>query len=60
MNFFRIEMGKQMKEYRKLLHLTQENMMEMFIVSINQYGGLEREIIGLSLENPGKVSKIFA
>ena len=49
-----------MKEYRKLLHLTQENMMAMFIVSINQYGGIERGIVGLSLENPGKASKIFA
>ncbi len=59
MNDFRIEMGKRMKEQRKILHLTQENMAEKLNISIKHYGGVERGIAGLSLENLINVSEIF-
>ncbi len=59
MDDFRIEMGKRMKEQRKLLHFTQENMAEKLDISIKHYGGVERGIAGLSLENLIKASEIF-
>ncbi len=59
MDDFRIEIGKRMREQRKLLHFTQENMAEMLNVSIKHYGGVERGIAGLSLENFIKASEIF-
>ena len=59
MDDFRIEMGKRMKEQRKILHLTQENMAEKLNISIKHYGGVERGIAGLSLENLINASEIF-
>lgn len=52
-------MGKRMKEKRKLLHLTQEQMSEKLNISIKHYGGVERGIAGLSIENLIEVSNIL-
>ena len=52
-------MGKRMKEKRKALHLTQEQMSEKLNVSIKHYGGVERGIAGLSIENLIEVSEIL-
>lgn len=59
MDDFRIEMGKRMKEQRKLLHFTQEYMAEKLNISIKHYGGVERGLAGLSLENLIEVSEIL-
>ncbi len=59
MNDFRIEIGKRMKEQRKSLHFTQEYMAEKLNISIKHYGGVERGLAGLSLENLVEVSEIL-
>lgn len=59
MEDFKICMGKRMKEKRKLLHLTQEQMAEKLNISIKHYGGVERGIAGLSIENLIEVSNIL-
>lgn len=59
MSDFRIEMGRRMKEQRKLLHFTQEHMAEKLSISIKHYGGVERGLAGLSLENLVEVSEIL-
>lgn len=59
MDNFRIEMGKRMREQRKLLHFTQEYMAEKLSISIKHYGGVERGLAGLSLENLIEVSEIL-
>lgn len=59
MNNLRINMGKRMKEKRKSLHLTQEHMAEKLNISVKHYGGVERGIAGLSLENLIEVSNIL-
>ena len=50
MDNFRIEMGIRMKQARKALHLTQEEMAEKLNLSVKHYGGVERGIAGFSLE----------
>ncbi len=59
MDDFRVAMGKRMKEQRKLLGFTQEQMAERLNISIKHYGGVERGLAGLSLENLLEVSNIF-
>lgn len=59
MKDFRVEMGKRMKEQRKLLHYTQEYMAEKLNISTKHYGGVERGLAGLSLENLVEVSEIL-
>lgn len=59
MSVFRIEMGKRMKEQRKLLHFTQEYMAEKLDISIKHYGEVERGLAGLSLENLVEMSEIL-
>lgn len=59
MDDFRTEMGKRMKERRKLLHFTQEYMAEKLNISLKHYGGVERGIAGLSLENLIELSEIL-
>lgn len=51
MKDYKIEMGTRMKEKRKLLHLTQEQMAEKLNISVKHYGGVERGTAGLSIEN---------
>lgn len=59
MEDYKISMGKRMRERRKALHLTQEQMAEKLNISIKHYGGVERGIAGLSIENLIEVSNIL-
>lgn len=59
MEDLRIEMGKRMKEQRRLLHFTQEYMAEKLNISLKHYGSVERGVAGLSLENLVEVSEII-
>lgn len=59
MENFKINMGKRMKEKRKALNLTQEEMAEQLNVSIKHYGSVERGLAGLSIENLIEVSSIL-
>lgn len=56
---YKIEMGLRLKEHRKALHLTQEQMAEKLNVSIKHYGGVERGVAGLSIENLIEASNIL-
>lgn len=51
MEDYKIKMGMRLKEKRKMLKLTQEQMAEKLNVSIKHYGGVERGQAGLSIEN---------
>lgn len=59
MEDYKINMGQRMKEERKALHLTQEQMAEKLNISIKHYGGAERGMAGLSVENLIQVSNIL-
>lgn len=59
MEDYKVEMGNRMKEKRKALHLTQEQMAEKLNISIKHYGGVERGVAGLSIENLIEVSDIL-
>ena len=59
MTDYKIEMGIRLKEKRKSLHLTQEQMAEKLNVSVKHYGGVERGIAGLSIENLIEASNIL-
>lgn len=52
-------MGKRLKEYRKINHLTQEKIAELLNISVKHYSEVERGITGLSVENIIKVSIIL-
>lgn len=59
MTDYKIEMGLRLKKHRKALHLTQEQMAEKLNVSIKHYGGVERGVAGLSIENLIETSNIL-
>ena len=59
MSDYKIEMGKRLKEKRKSLGLTQEQLAEKLNISIKHYGGVERGIAGLSIENLIELSNIL-
>ena len=59
MEDYKSGMGQRMKEKRKALHLTQEQMAEKLNISLKHYGGAERGIAGLSIENLIEVSEIL-
>lgn len=59
MKNYKIEMGKRLKEYRKINHLTQEKIAELLNISVKHYSEVERGITGLSVENIIKVSIIL-
>lgn len=56
---YKISIGKRMRERRKALHLTQEQMAEKLNISIKHYGGVERGDAGLSIENLIEASNIL-
>lgn len=56
---YKTEMGMRLKESRRALHLTQEQMAEKLNISIKHYGGVERGIAGLSVENLIEASNIL-
>jgi len=59
MDNLRIDMGTRMKQARKALHLTQEEIAEKLDISVKHYSGIERGVAGLSLETLVKVSNIL-
>lgn len=59
MDNYRISMGKRLRNQRKLLHMTQEELAEKLDISVKHYGGVERGNAGLSLENLVTVSNIL-
>lgn len=59
MKDYKIELGIRMKRRRKELHLTQEQMAEKLNISVKHYGGVERGIAGLSIENLIEASNIL-
>ncbi|MBD5549141.1 MAG: helix-turn-helix transcriptional regulator [Lachnospiraceae bacterium] len=59
MKDYKVDMGERMKQQRKLLHMTQEQIAEKLNVSVKHYGGVERGNAGLSIENLIIVSDIL-
>lgn len=59
MEDYKIAIGKRMKARRKELHLTQEQMAEKLDISVKHYGGVERGMAGLSIENLIETSDIL-
>lgn len=56
---YKTDIGKRMKNRRKELHLTQEQMAEKLDISVKHYSGVERGVAGLSIENLIEVSEIL-
>lgn len=59
MNNSKKVIGERLKEQRKQLHMTQEEMAEKLDISIKHYSEAERGIIGFSLDNWIKVCEIL-
>ena len=59
MSNYRVEIGQRIKLRRTELHLTQEQMAEKLDISVKHYGGVERGIAGLSVENLIETSEIL-
>lgn len=56
MDNYQINMGTRMKQARKELHFTQEDMAEKLGISVKHYSGIERGVAGISLETLVNVS----
>lgn len=59
MNDYKKAMGERLRAQRKLHHLTQEQLAEKLDISIKHYSEAERGVIGLSVDNLIKVSKVL-
>ncbi|MCM1126464.1 MAG: helix-turn-helix domain-containing protein [Lachnospiraceae bacterium] len=59
MNDYKKAMGERLRTQRKLHHLTQEQLAEKLDISIKHYSEAERGMIGLSVDNLIKVSKVL-
>ena len=59
MNDFRKGIGVRIKEKRKSLNYTQEEISEKLGISIKHYGNVERGLAGLSLENLVQLANIL-
>ena len=59
MHDYKVEMGARLKEKRKALGLTQEQLAEKLNISVKHYGSVERGIAGLSIENLIEASNIL-
>lgn len=59
MNVSKAEIGERLKNRRKELHLTQEQMAEKLDISIKHYSEAERGIIGFSMDNWIKTAAIL-
>ncbi len=59
MNDYKHSMGRRIKEKRKELKLTQDEISEMLDISVKHFGEVERGIAGLSVENLIKLSEIL-
>lgn len=51
MEDYKVKMGMRLRNKRKMLKLTQEQMAEKLNVSVKHYGSVERGQTGLSIEN---------
>lgn len=56
---YKKEMGIRLKQRRKELHMTQEQLSDKLNISIKHYSEVERGITGLSVENIIKISNIL-
>ncbi|MBQ2827672.1 MAG: helix-turn-helix transcriptional regulator [Clostridia bacterium] len=59
MNEYKKEMGLRIKNRRKKLSMTQEEMAEKLNISVKHFSEVERGIAGLSIENLIKVSDVL-
>ncbi len=59
MTDYKHSMGIRIKEKRKKLKLTQDEISEMLDISVKHFGEVERGIAGLSVENLIKLSEIL-
>ena len=56
---YKKEMGLRLKEKRKELCMTQEQLSDQLNISLKHYSEVERGITGLSVENIIKISNIL-
>ena len=56
---YKKEMGLRLKERRKEMRMTQEQLSDQLNISIKHYSEVERGITGLSVENIIKISNIL-
>ena len=56
---YKKEMGVRLKERRKEMRMTQEQLSDQLNISIKHYSEVERGITGLSVENIIKISNIL-
>lgn len=59
MKDYKQDMGLRIKEKRKSLKLTQEEISEMLDISVKHFSEVERGLTGLSIENLIKLSNIL-
>lgn len=59
MKDYKHDMGLRIKEKRKSLKLTQEEIAEMLDISVKHFSEVERGLTGLSLENLIRLSNIL-
>ena len=59
MSDYKKGMSLRIKEERKRLHLTQEEIAEKLDISVKHFSEVERGLTGLSIENLIKLSRIF-
>lgn len=59
MKDYKKNMGLRIKEKRKSLKLTQEEIAEMLDISVKHFSEVERGLTGLSIENLIKLSNIL-
>lgn len=59
MKDYKMDMGLRIKELRKSLKYTQEQMSEMLDISVKHFSEVERGLTGLSIENLIKLSNIL-
>lgn len=59
MKDYKKDMGLRIKEKRKSLKLTQEEISEMLDISVKHFSEVERGLTGLSVENLIKLSNIL-
>ena len=56
---YKKEMGLRLKERRKEMRMTQEQLSDQLNISIKHYSEVERGLTGLSVENIIKISNIL-
>lgn len=59
MDDYKKALGERLRQQRKLLSLTQEQLAERLDISIKHYSEAERGLTGMSVENLIKVSEVL-